>query len=858
MSYDQDENVRTNGHWLDDDNDSYESCKQLILASIPNGDINSISNLQVWQVDSENITTRYDRRSSDLNKVSCFVNSADLTFDNTIQNVIQNGFSFKHTNGKMLFTTGILDASIFSSQVKTDFTFILTELAIGKSYVSDDVSKMASLPTGYDSFYIPPLPLDRNKDGEFSLSEYRAAACFDNRDPSQYSHKYVVLDPNQAAPKFLIKFTYHVYKPVMYNKPAYEDVEYFDPILFKHVSAKERKVASTSRLLIPVQHAYEQAVKNLNTNKGTKDIFKTPDPLLEGKSQWINKQFDLIDERIRQVNLNYAEESEKLTKAYNAAVEKLKNLTKEKLETILSSEIELRRDEEHINWINSYMKKQRNEVVDSLESTTLSGAEKNMARINFLKSLHYYSEFKNNWSKLKNAQRDFLAAVGPDVYSIFDVKFIPRIVVGLDLTEKEEKSFVLTSTIANNSNRAKDLSLLIKNTGINQTKKSDVAPTQVPLHSSLKKVIDMKTSQIKESIALAANNRMFPLPPSVMQESSIIPSSGGANYPMPIPFNFIKSNENLKTLNVRKDYESRLFNLVSSNRGVISDADSDATSIISESTLPSKKSIPQKTTPQKKSPASSVRGSSSVRGGKDATTSKAKIETVGVTVTPSNQKQRSMSIVSLQQYTANYKKFSLEVAARRKISQIQSQTNIANIPGLLALQESAILSGRDIENLYFNLPFFSKFPECMLVYSTEKHKRALEELYVRSMKQNGATFFIIKSGQFKFGGYLNQPINLTNGWTGSASCFLFSLSLDLKFPYQSKLKDEEMKVFFGQWEKISIGDGDIVLNQNLETGSSSLENSFGIGLKKGDSQTKCLLAGDFEFTIDALEVWTIF
>jgi hypothetical protein len=48
------------------------------------------------------------------------------------------------------------------------------------------------------------------------------------------------------------------------------------------------------------------------------------------------------------------------------------------------------------------------------------------------------------------------------------------------------------------------------------------------------------------------------------------------------------------------------------------------------------------------------------------------------------------------------------------------------------------------------------------------------------------------------GGYLNQTINLSNGWTGSAACFLYSLTLDLKIPYQSKLKDDEMKIFFHQ------------------------------------------------------------
>lgn len=777
------------------------------------------------------------------------MSSKDLTFDNNIQNVIQYGYSFKHTKGRMMFSTGVIDNTMFQSQNNSnEYTFILTQVGVGRPYVCDDSSNMMSVPTGYDSFYIPPLPLDRNKDGEFSLSEYRAAACFNNRDPSLYSHKYIVLDSNQTCPKYLVKFTYNFNKQALYKSLAYEDVEYFDPVLFKHVSAKERKLASAStRLLIPVHNAYEQAIKNIYTTKGADELFRVVDPLVKGKTQWIGKQLDIIDERIRLVNLNYAEETEKLTKAYNEAVEKLKNITEEKLEIILSAEIDLRRDEEHIAWINSYLKKQRDECIDCLESPMLSGAEKNMARINFLKSLHFYSDFRNNWSKLKPAQRNLLGAISPDIDVVVDVKFIPRIIEGaMAKIEVEDKPITNTSPTANTF-KAKDLSILFNNTVANKNR-SSTAPTQVPLNSNLKKVIDMKNVQIKEAIAAAANSRTFPLPPSIMQEGSIIPSSAGASYPMPMPTDFIKADIHApKTIDVKKDYESQIFNIVGSSRGVAkSEVDSDVTSVFSESTQFSKRGM---MTPQKiKSP--SVRGSSS-------SNNRGKIETVGVTASASKNTRQSFSIQSLQKFTVSYKKFSLEVSAQRKISQIKSQNNISKIPGLLALQNSSILSSTDSSNIYFNLPFFSKVPDISLLYSTALHNRSLEEMYVRSMKHNGATFFIVRSGQFKFGAYLNQAVTLTNGWTGSATCFLYSLTLDLKIPYQSKLKDEEMKIFFGQWEKISMGDGDLVINQNLETGSSSLENSFGIGLKKDDYETQCLLAGGQQFTIDALEVWAV-
>jgi hypothetical protein len=251
-----------------------------------------------------------------------------------------------------------------------------------------------------------------------------------------------------------------------------------------------------------------------------------------------------------------------------------------------------------------------------------------------------------------------------------------------------------------------------------------------------------------------------------MQEFGIIPSSSGIQYQVPLPFNYSvgETKTDAKKLNVRNDYESQLLNIVGSTPNNY-EIESDATSIMSESTFSRK-------TPQKFKSPGSIRGDSTNYSRSTSNNiSKGKIETLGVTVTPAKQK-RNLSISSLKQLTVNYKKFSLEVVAIRKMSQLKTQTNIGNMPGLLALQASSILSKKDAENIYFNLPFFSKVPDCNLLYSTAIHKRGLEEMYVRCMKHNGATFFIIRSGQFKFGGYLNQSISLSNGWTGSASCFL--------------------------------------------------------------------------------------
>jgi len=52
-----DDDIKTNGEWLNESDDNYESCKQLLLASLPSG-YNNITGLHIWKIDSDDISTR--------------------------------------------------------------------------------------------------------------------------------------------------------------------------------------------------------------------------------------------------------------------------------------------------------------------------------------------------------------------------------------------------------------------------------------------------------------------------------------------------------------------------------------------------------------------------------------------------------------------------------------------------------------------------------------------------------------------------------------------------------------------------------------------------------------------------------
>mgnify|MGYP006199078489 CR=1 FL=1 len=126
---------------------------------------------------------------------------------------------------------------------------------------------------------------------------------------------------------------------------------------------------------------------------------------------------------------------------------------------------------------------------------------------------------------------------------------------------------------------------------------------------------------------------------------------------------------------------------------------------------------------------------------------------------------------------------------------------------------------------------------------------------------------VIKSGDFAFGAYLTHQLAATNAWTGSPSCFLFSSTLGLKLPYHARTASEAAQgapvsptsplAYFVQADAIFIGNGDLSIDAELSSGSSELENFYGIGCTPRSPEALCMLAGTPVFNIDAVEVWSI-
>ena len=170
------------GHWLHPMNPEYDQIKYYLKTCIGE---KALENLEIWKIENLELSYRYERKTSNMLKVACWLNAGDIEGGNTLEDVCRKGFSFDKMEGSgMAFSTGKID---FGSEIPAyaKYSFVYTEVAVGKPFVYDGDFSSAALkpPIGYDSFYIPSQVLDRNKDGEFDLEEYQAAAHFDNRDP---------------------------------------------------------------------------------------------------------------------------------------------------------------------------------------------------------------------------------------------------------------------------------------------------------------------------------------------------------------------------------------------------------------------------------------------------------------------------------------------------------------------------------------------------------------------------------------------------------------------------------------------------------------------------------------------------
>ena len=170
------------GRKLELENEEVQSLSyQLQLAT--NGKV-AFPEMDVYKIENLDYALQFQRTYADCLKVPCWLKTSELGYENNIEHVSKRGLTFPNAAG-MKFSTGCIELpGAIRNGKPVDTILIFCEVAVGRAFVADDVEYSRPLPPGYDSYYCPLQPLDRDQDGSFSISEYAAAATFDGRNPS--------------------------------------------------------------------------------------------------------------------------------------------------------------------------------------------------------------------------------------------------------------------------------------------------------------------------------------------------------------------------------------------------------------------------------------------------------------------------------------------------------------------------------------------------------------------------------------------------------------------------------------------------------------------------------------------------
>ena len=201
---------------LEPDSEEYAAVR-CMLSNSTQGQ-GTVSGVVVQKVNCPEVYKRFDRACRKKLKVIGWSNMHEFSSDNDAENISKRGLVLNKGIGGFEFRVGVVNESLVPKLMDphVEHTLLYSNIAVGRSYVDDKKLHDKVLPQGYDSFYVPLNPLDRNGDGHFDIFEYQQAVSFDERDPSEYEHKYFIKDVAQVLPKYIIKFHFlsHSAKPL--------------------------------------------------------------------------------------------------------------------------------------------------------------------------------------------------------------------------------------------------------------------------------------------------------------------------------------------------------------------------------------------------------------------------------------------------------------------------------------------------------------------------------------------------------------------------------------------------------------------------------------------------------------------
>ena len=130
--------------------------------------------IKAFEDGNKGLAYKYERKTTNMLKLAAWVNLGDKSWEE------MRNYEFEFPEKGMEFNVGNIPRNLFNEK-RNDNVFIYVEIAVGKAFVTDSVSDN-TIPIGFDSLYLVPYPLERNKEGKFNIQEYQLSSI-EQRDP---------------------------------------------------------------------------------------------------------------------------------------------------------------------------------------------------------------------------------------------------------------------------------------------------------------------------------------------------------------------------------------------------------------------------------------------------------------------------------------------------------------------------------------------------------------------------------------------------------------------------------------------------------------------------------------------------
>merc|ERR1711871_306613 len=183
------------------------------------------------------------------------------------------------------------------------------------------------------------------------------------------------------------------------EKSNIQVAEFYDASTYKPAyPQKDGANPNSFRQYVTLEKAFESAISDS----------ETVDDILGDKKDIIESTLSSLDDRVRKINMNYAECYEAIVQAKDRAIEQLEAVTKRKLSDLLSLEIELRRQQEELAYMGKYADKQ----IDKAKQ--YSSAEKERAA-EFLNKWRSHITLRNRIAKARPTEQSVLSTIVPDM-----------------------------------------------------------------------------------------------------------------------------------------------------------------------------------------------------------------------------------------------------------------------------------------------------------------------------------------------------------------------------------------------------------------------------------------------------------